>query len=410
MGQSIGRTGALAELDAIGGVGPIPQLPQQVPQQSWGQQNANKLMALGGIIGGMAHRPNQAVQRLGQYGLQMEQVKKQGNATVAHLRQRGHDDLAQLVESNPTMAREALKQSYERDKPQETYSQISGEPFGVKGAVNRNDLTGKVSTIGGAGTQINLPEQQLAPPKDHRWVRDAAGRIVSAEVIPGTATYRELQAEADKGAARQDTTATAASTVVQDMQRALDLFPEFAVEQDADSGYLGRVFGSTSRAVLSSVPGTPEYQAKQFFESAASNIGIDQLKQMREQSPTGGALGQVPFQQQKRLEQLLGSVEISQNTPELEDNTKRIINVYLEAIHGTRRERLKLLSEGKITQAAFDEVESLFKPLSFDKVGKKIDTKNPPPDFPEDKRALWERLPDEAKLMAWSRYRNRDGY
>jgi hypothetical protein len=55
---------------------------------------------------------------------------------------------------------------------------------------------------------------------------------------------------------------------------------------------------------------------------------------MREASPTGGALGQVPFQQQQRLEQMLGSLQIDQDPHVLQDNIKRFINTYNDIIHG----------------------------------------------------------------------------
>jgi hypothetical protein len=62
-------------------------------------------------------------------------------------------------------------------------------------------------------------------------------------------------------------------------------------------------------------------------------------------------LGQVPFQQQQRLEQLLGSLDITQPQPVLVDNMKRIQNIYLDIIHGPgngpKRERLSFDESGK---------------------------------------------------------------
>lgn len=92
-----------------------PQQPNAVSQ--WGNENSDKLLALAGLVGGMSHKPNQAVQQLGQLGAQGIQQKRDSNATIDWLMKNGHEDLAQLVKDNPSMAKQAVAQGIERSKP-----------------------------------------------------------------------------------------------------------------------------------------------------------------------------------------------------------------------------------------------------------------------------------------------------
>jgi hypothetical protein len=118
----------------------------------------------------------------------------------------------------------------------------------------------------------------------------------------------------------------AGGTVVQDLGRALNL-----VGQEGAAGEIaaGPLFGLTKW-----VPGMPAWEVNQHLQSALSNIGIDQLQAMRDASPTGGALGQIPVQQQKRLEQMLGSLDPQAPDHVLENNIKRAMNIYMDIIHG----------------------------------------------------------------------------
>lgn len=118
----------------------------------------------------------------------------------------------------------------------------------------------------------------------------------------------------------------AGGTVVQDLGRALENIQRPGIEGELSSGPLA--------GLTRIVPGTPADVTNQHLQSALSNIGIDQLQAMRDASPTGGALGQIPVQQQKRLEQMLGSLHTQLPDSVLQDNIKRAQNIYLDIIHG----------------------------------------------------------------------------
>jgi hypothetical protein len=119
--------------------------------------------------------------------------------------------------------------------------------------------------------------------------------------IPGGAADQARQQALQQELGRQAQRERAGSTVIQDLQRALDLLPDLGVLARGEG-----VVGGVTRRGQARVPGTTANRIQQFTESALSNVGLDTLQQMRENSPTGGALGQVPIQQQTRLEQVLG--------------------------------------------------------------------------------------------------------
>jgi len=157
----------------------------------------------------------------------------------------------------------------------------------------------------------------LKPPPGYRYTESG-----DLEAIPGGPAAQKIETTEEKAAARQAANAMAGLTVVQDLGRAMEII-------ESSNLAAGPIMGRTSK-----IPFAPAYTVEQLLESVKSNIGIDRLQAMRDSSPTGGALGQVPFQQQQRLEQLLGSLEITQKEDVLLDNIRRVSNMYLDIVHG----------------------------------------------------------------------------
>ena len=95
-------------------------------------------------------------------------------------------------------------------------------------------------------------------------------------------------------------------------------------------------FGTTgfTGSLLSAVPGTPAFDLNQTLEPIRANIGFNKLQQMREASPTGGALGQVSDRENKLLQSVLGSVNQGQTRDQLVKNLRRIDVVFDAIING----------------------------------------------------------------------------
>lgn len=85
-------------------------------------------------------------------------------------------------------------------------------------------------------------------------------------------------------------------------------------------GYTSGFMGS----VTSNIPGTKAYDLSNTLNTVRANLGFDKLQDMRNNSPTGGALGQVSEQENRLLQSTWGSVEQSQSPAQLKANLTRI--------------------------------------------------------------------------------------
>jgi hypothetical protein len=103
------------------------------------------------------------------------------------------------------------------------------------------------------------------------------------------------------------------------------------------------VSGTTSGLVgkgASFIPGTDSYNLNQRLLTIKANLGFDRLQQMRDASPTGGALGQVAVQELQALQATVGSLELGQSKEELQKNLDKIelhYNNWLSAVGGTSK-------------------------------------------------------------------------
>lgn len=190
-------------------------------------------------------------------------------------------------------------------------------------------------------------------PTGYRWTGEG-----DLETIPGGPAWQKQQEAQEKEILRKEEAQRAGTTVVQDLQWGLD---EHLPNISQGAG----VLGGMQRAAKGMVKGTPERMLKLRIDSALSNVGLDRLTQMRRSSPTGGALGQVPIQQQLRLEKVLGSMELDHPPAELEANMKRVMNIYFDVMYGSSEERARAVKAGKMTQDESDHYESLYYDLPF---------------------------------------------
>ena len=238
------------------------------------------------------------------------------------------------------------------DQTQDTASRVTGTP--PKVAIS-GDRVVKVAGSPGAPGSLGAPSAPGAPgapgvPSVSNVNQDG---VKITDLPPSTKDVKKQEN-------RRKQTLRAGTTVIQDLQRGLDL-----VTNDWSS------ISAATAGVAKNLPLTDAKTLNGYIESALSNVGLDTLQTMRENSPTGGALGQVPIQQQRRLEQVLGSLDITQRPEILQENLKRVINIYKDISYGTVDEIENLLETGKIS-VRIAKGASERHPLSFDEFGKKI--------------------------------------
>jgi len=127
-----------------------------------------------------------------------------------------------------------------------------------------------------------------------------------ARFIPGSKGDIEAKAMAGKETLRQRNAADNAKSVISFIDSAMP---------DVD-GLTSGVGG----AVLSNLPGTAARDLKAKTDTVKANIGFDRLQQMRQESPTGGALGQVAVKELDFLQSVRGSLDNWQSPAELKKN------------------------------------------------------------------------------------------
>jgi hypothetical protein len=81
-------------------------------------------------------------------------------------------------------------------------------------------------------------------------------------------------------------------------------------------------------SVLSKVPGTDAYDVGAMADTIRANIGFERLNEMRKESPTGGALGQVTERELAFLQNSLANLEQSQSQEQFERSLDVVENAY----------------------------------------------------------------------------------
>ena len=136
-------------------VKPIPNAPKQgfLGRIGAGLQDPETLLKLGMIFSSMGSRSQALVPAL-QANLESMQSKRQANATAERFRAMGREDLAQMIEQNPSMALDLTKAYYSSQfKSPSAFSEKVDAL--VAANVPRAEAVKMVATS--SGTTVNLP-------------------------------------------------------------------------------------------------------------------------------------------------------------------------------------------------------------------------------------------------------------
>jgi hypothetical protein len=197
-------------------------------------------------------------------------------------------------------------------------------PAGVKalglpaGTYQKDVNTGKITAVGGGGVTVNLPPQIGSIPPDYRMTYDG-NKPVAMEVIPGSKTARELEAAAGKGAMMAESMIRSSSIVQEDVKALRNAIKKQKIV-DPVTGVTGEI--------ASGVAGSARKSAEGLVRTIQANIGFDRLNQMRAESPTGGALGNITEQELRFLQSVLGSIDLNQKDADIIRNLDRLEKIY----------------------------------------------------------------------------------
>lgn len=242
--------------------------------------------------------------------------------------------------------------------PEHAYQQGPDGEWKQIGGGGTNIYTGDQSRISGRGLSGRVYGELATPDYTYRQARDpVTGEYMFHEdgtpviyedpvtgetftdPIPGTPDWQEQQ---DRYNAGRDKLANAHNTYFQ-LNRSLDqaiglldgeinnnsdqftqaVMTFFAGDQDVAglAGAIGQI-----------LPGTDAYDLASTLETIRSIIGFNALKDMRKESPTGGALGQVSNWENRLLQAVQGSLRQGQSPTQLRQNLQNIQNTAREMI------------------------------------------------------------------------------
>ncbi len=194
-----------------------------------------------------------------------------------------------------------------------------------KNATYQRDATsGKITAVGSGGVTVNMPPQIGSIPPGYRVVYDANRLPMSMEVIPGSPEERKIQEAQQKGAAAAESTVTA-STIVLDEVKSLRNMIKGQKAADPVTGTLGAIVGEKGGVLKA---GSARATAEERIKTIKANIGFDRLNQMRQESPTGGALGNITEQELAFLQSVLGSIDLGQKDEAILTQLTRLDKIY----------------------------------------------------------------------------------
>lgn len=176
----------------------------------------------------------------------------------------------------------------------------STERIGVDPSLT-DQVAGSQATIAGAKESAKLGAQLETKP-------EIAAATKSAEI--------EVETAANKPKARAKL-----ESMMRKTDRVIDTIDDAAESVDwQTAGFAG--------SIASAVKGTPAYDLKQNVITIKANLGFDALQEMRDNSPTGGALGQVAIQELEALQASVRSLDLGQSPAQLASNLKVVREHY----------------------------------------------------------------------------------
>jgi len=298
------------------------QQPQQKPRGLLGgldQDFAEKL-----YIAALAGSPNAAqfaplVQGVMQRGKERRAVARttaQANATADYLERIGQTDLANLLRQggidartalsaggkDTALIRQAIAAGLKPNTPEfRKYILSGGDIYGAGAPVEFGPLEKGTMLVQGRDEQGNITYQ--------------------VQPISGSQAEKDAKKAADVITKQTEAKVTSGTTVLGDiseMKRKIEANPTLT------TGMIG--------SLLLRMGFTTAVDVNELGETIRSNIGFDRLQRMREESPTGGALGQVAVQELNALQASLGSLKTSQSDDQLIRNLERLEKQYQQSM------------------------------------------------------------------------------
>ena len=292
----------------------------------------------------------QAAQELASRAMAAEQSLAKISADTALASQRKAQETKLTTEANrEEQLRTALAAlpAEATDKDVEAVVRQFGNPDKIFATIEKRQ-TAELNRQAKAELEKEKAEERARIERDRLEFRQSMAALAAQQRAASSDLQRQmLQLRIDDLKAKQ-TAKEEATTLKQDA--ALNHAGKVITDVQEASGLVrGMTTGLMGKA-QSLIPGTDAFNLNQRLLTIKANLGFDRLQQMRDASPTGGALGQVAVQELNALQSTVGSLEIGQDRQELSKNLEKIEHHYNNWIRTTRGEKPISIEEYRKTK------------------------------------------------------------
>ena len=173
------------------------------------------------------------------------------------------------------------------------------------------------------------PSTRMEPSKGHIFDFDPATKTIRRDErgipieVPRGKTAKELEEAEAKEAGRTESAQAQANLAVTHIDAVRKIMRESPLPT---TGMVG--------SLLSRFEGSDAHDMNRRLDSLKAMVGFNALQEMRANSPTGGALGQVSEMELALLQSTIASLEQSQSKEQFLENLKLVENAFNEVIHG----------------------------------------------------------------------------
>jgi hypothetical protein len=253
---------------------------------------------------------------------------EQANKTVEFLKQRGRDDLAQAVLTGAIDPATAIQAAIAQPKEKTYQYQALAKDLLAQGIARseKEALEMALSQTKAAPT-INIGPTGIdygKPPSDTAWQRDAEGNVVLDErgvpialPIKNTKLFRDTEKVSTTEAAVKGQTVVSGGVVLGNIDKIRNVIESSILPT---TGIVGQA--------LRNLGGTAALDVNVLLRPIEASIGFERLQQMRDASPTGGALGQVTERELDLLKSTLGSLDQAQSEKQFLETLSQVETIY----------------------------------------------------------------------------------
>lgn len=221
-------------------------------------------------------------------------------------------------------------------------SEITGEPLDqVVRATSGLQQKARPGEIPGfPGVKLETGMTYLTDPNTGQVITDASGTPVT-QPLPGSKRAAEFEKAKKQEEGRTAYGIESVAPVIQSIGMSIARIDEGALDE-----YLGFLPEGTPRKVargfMASIPGTGPADVEETIQKVKSLISLKSLQQIRLNSPTGGALGNVSDKEGQRLEAASGDLSSAKTPSEVKFNLMRAQNLMIDTVFGTEQVRAAL--------------------------------------------------------------------